>query len=320
MSNKPAFAILRFEKHRGNPAKKIEDHHERNKEQYASNPDIDTSRSRDNFHIIKPQQPYNSEIKQRILASGCRTRKDSVRFIDTLITASPEYLSGLSKYELRAFFTTACRFLEERIGKENIVSAVVHMDEKTPHMHVIFVPLTHDNRLCAKEIIGNRTKLIQWQDDFFAHMVAVFPDLERGESASVTGRTHIPTRVYKEAAHLSRQADRIMELLSGLSPFNTKKTTEQLIPLLRRFLPRAEQFKTQVKKYDAAFKALASENAQLKDDLKNATADTMEKRLQDAKLRADYENLSRLVSRIPPEILKEAKRSKERSKEHALSD
>ena len=46
----------------------------------------------------------------------------------------------------------------------------------------------------------------------------------------------------------------------------------------------------------------------------------MEKRLQDAKLRADYENLSRLVSRIPPEILKEAKRSKERSKEHVLSD
>ena len=111
-----------------------------------------------------------------------------------------------------------------------------------------------------------------------------------------------------------------MELLSELSPFNTKKTTEQLIPLLRRFLPRAEQFKTQVKKYDAAFKALTSENAQLKDDLKNATADTMEKRLQDAKLRADYENLSRLVNRIPPEILKEAKRSKERSKEHILSD
>ena len=55
------------------------------------------------------------------------------------------------------------------------------MDEKTPHMHVIFVPLTQDNRLCAKEIIGNRTKLIQWQDDFFTHMVAMFPDLERGE-------------------------------------------------------------------------------------------------------------------------------------------
>ena len=44
-------AILRFEKHKGNPARPLEAHHERQKEQYASNPDIDTSRSKYNFHI-----------------------------------------------------------------------------------------------------------------------------------------------------------------------------------------------------------------------------------------------------------------------------
>ena len=47
-------AILRFEKHKGNPARPLEAHHERQKEQYASNPDIDTSRSKYNFHIVKP--------------------------------------------------------------------------------------------------------------------------------------------------------------------------------------------------------------------------------------------------------------------------
>ena len=46
------------------------------------------------------------------------------------------------------------------------VSAVVHMDEKTPHMHLCFVPLTEDGRLCAKEIIGNKKKLTWWQDEF----------------------------------------------------------------------------------------------------------------------------------------------------------
>lgn len=45
-------AILRFEKHKGHPAGPLEAHHERKKEQYASNPDIDTSRSNYNFHIV----------------------------------------------------------------------------------------------------------------------------------------------------------------------------------------------------------------------------------------------------------------------------
>ena len=64
------------------------------------------------------------------------------------------------------------------------------MDEKTPHLHLTFVPLTKDNRLCAKEIIGNRANLTKWQDDFHASMVEKYPDLERGESASKTGRKH----------------------------------------------------------------------------------------------------------------------------------
>ena len=53
-------AILRFEKHKGHPAGPLEAHHERKKEQYASNPDIDTSRSKYNFHIVKPDGRYYS--------------------------------------------------------------------------------------------------------------------------------------------------------------------------------------------------------------------------------------------------------------------
>ena len=84
-------AILRFEKHKGNPARPLEAHHERQKDQYASNPDIDTSRSKYNFHIVKPESRYYHFIQNRIEQAGCRTRKDSTRFVDTLITASPEF-------------------------------------------------------------------------------------------------------------------------------------------------------------------------------------------------------------------------------------
>ena len=75
------------------------------------------------------------------------------------------------------------------------------MDEKTPHMHLSFVPITQDGRLCAKEILGNKKKLTWWQDEFWKHMAEKYPDLERGESASMTGREHIPPRLFKEAAH-----------------------------------------------------------------------------------------------------------------------
>ena len=192
-------AILRFEKHKGSPARPLEAHHERQKEQYASNPDIDTSRSKYNFYIVKPEGRYYHFIQSRIEQAGCRTRRDSTRFVDTLITASPEFFEKKSPKEIQEFFQRAADFLIGRVGKENIVSAVVHMDEKTPHLHLVFVPLTEDNRLCAKEIIGNRASLTKWQDDFHAYMVDKYPALERGESASKTGRKHIPTRLFKQA-------------------------------------------------------------------------------------------------------------------------
>ena len=72
-------------------------------------------------------------------------------------------------------------------------------------MHLSFVPLTEDGRLCAKEIVGNKKKLTQWQDRFWEHMVKKYPDLERGESASETGRDHIPPRVFKEMTRLTKQ-------------------------------------------------------------------------------------------------------------------
>ena len=102
MAQKAQHAILRFAKHKAGPAGALEAHHERTKEQYASNPDIDTSKSKDNFHIIRPVQRYRREIDSRIKAAGCRTRKDSTMFVDTLITASPEFFTGRSRQEVQA--------------------------------------------------------------------------------------------------------------------------------------------------------------------------------------------------------------------------
>jgi hypothetical protein len=205
---------MRFAKQKGG-AGALEAHHERTKEKYASNPDIDTSRSKYNFHIVQPETSYKRESDNRIEAAGCKTRKDSVRFVDTLITASPDFFKNKKREEIREFFKAAVEFLSQKIGRGNIFSAVVHLDEKTPHMHLCFTPITEDGRLSAKEIIGNRTQLTRWQDGFFNHMVKKFPNIERGESASVTGRRHILVRVFKQAVHLTRKAAQIQSVLTA---------------------------------------------------------------------------------------------------------
>ena len=312
---KAQYAIMRFAKYKGPEIGNIEAHNERTKEKYASNPDVDTSRSKYNFHLVKPPGKYRAESERQIAAAGCRTRKDSIRMIETLFTASPEFFKGKKRAEIRVFFEEALHFLEQHQSKETIISAVVHMDEKTPHMHLCFVPLTEDGRLSAKDIMGNKKKLTWWQDEFWKHMVEKYPDLERGEAASMTGREHIPPRLFKEAAHLTRQAKQITDLLENTNLFNAGKNTNKAVELLQKFFPAMENFQTQVRKYDKTISSLKSDNVSLKrqtQDLsrqvKEATSSSIRKKMDDVRLRADYENLQNLMNRIPPEILELAKR------------
>lgn len=299
----PTYAIMRFKKYKGPEISKIEAHDERTKETYASNPDVDTSRSKYNIHLVKPTDKYRAMAEKRIAEVGCRTRSDSVRLVETLVTASPHFFKGKSDKEVKVFFQRAMRFFEEKIGKENFVSAVIHMDEKTPHLHLTFVPITADGRLCAKEIVGNKKRLVEWQDEFWNHMVQKYPELERGESASETGREHIPPRIFKQAANLNKQAEAIMALLDDINPLNAKKHAAELEAALKRFFPEMGKFVTQTKKYDAAIRSLKSDKSELEKELKDAKAESYHKLLAEAKLAADYENLQRVMDKIPPEIV-----------------
>lgn len=101
---KAQYAILRFAKYKGPEIGHIESHNERTKEKYASNPDVDTSRSNLNFHLVTPQRKYRAEAEKQIAEAGCRTRSDSVRVVEALVTASPEFFKGKKKGEIKAYF------------------------------------------------------------------------------------------------------------------------------------------------------------------------------------------------------------------------
>ena len=310
--SKPQYAILRFAKYKGPEITNIEAHNERTKEKYASNPDIDTSRSHLNFHLVEPKGRYRTEAESQIKKAGCRTRSDSVRLVEALVTATPDFFQGKKKAEIKVFFQEALAFIQQNQNPKTIISAAVHMDEKTPHMHLSFVPLTADGRLSAKEIVGNKKKLTEWQDKFWEHMVKKFPDLERGESASQTGRDHIPPRVFKEMTRLTKQKAKLEELLAGIGAFNAKSRAAEIAALLDKYIPAVEQMHSTMKKYQVAFtettvenKKLKQANAQLERSLEKATQESTLKQLADAKLRRDYADAVAVLERIPKEVLAE---------------
>ena len=302
---KAQYAILRFAKYKGPEIGHIEAHNEREKEKYASNPDVDTARSHLNFHLVMPERKYRAEAEKQIAAAGCRTRSDSVRVVEALVTASPEFFNGKKRSEVRAYFTEALEFIKQNQNPDTIISAVVHMDEKTPHMHLCFVPLTEDKRLSAKEIVGNKKKLTWWQDEFWKHMVKKYPDLERGESASETGRTHIPPRLFKEAVHLNRMKDQIMAILNDSNPFNKKVKAEELEALLDKYIPGVEVMRTKLKKYDKTYKELTAENAELEKKLSSASKESVRKKLEISQKLNELDELRRTVDAIPDEVIRE---------------
>ena len=322
---KAQYAILRFAKYKGPEIGHIESHNERTKEKYTSNPDVDTARSHLNFHLVTPQRKYRAEAEKQIAEAGCRTRSDSVRVVEALVTASPEFFKGKKKGEIKAYFQEALDFIREHQDPKTIISAVVHMDEKTPHMHLCFVPLTEDGRLSAKDIMGNKKKLTWWQDEFWKHMVKKFPDLERGESASLTGRDHIPPRVFKEMTRLTKQKSKLEDLLTGINPFNAKSRAEEICKILDTYIPSVEKMDTLLRKYGVAFTKTASENkklktknAELEESLASAQKVSTLKQIEDLKLRRDYDSAVAILEQIPAEVLNIYAQSSHRGKERPI--
>ena len=314
-----AYAILRFAKHKGGASKALSAHHERTKEIYASNPDIGKSRTVQNYHLIAPRWSYGQEIRHRIRMAGCRVRRDSVKFVETLITTSPEFAKA-HESEMPEYFERALGFLKERVGEENIFSAVVHMDEKTPHLHLCFVPLTKDNRLSAKEILGNKKRMIQWQDDFYACMSERWPELERGAPAVETKRKHLTPQWYKKVTAMDAKLEKLETALNGINVLNAGKKREEAVALLAQLLPEVESFQAEIQRMQAAVtnslsmqRCSAEENEALKDELTAERRKGYEQRAKMEALTARCKRTEKLLERVPRETVEI---SEQRCKNH----
>lgn len=174
----------------------IDIHDNRKKEFSHTNQDIDFSKSENNYKLKESEQSFYNSVQERIKALELpkAVRKDAVVMSQALVTSDKAFFDRLSQEQQEDFFKKSYEFLENRYGKENIISATVHLDEKTPHMHVNFVPVTSDHRLCAKDLL-NRKEMQSLQNDAYREVFKPF-GLERGEIRE-DKRKHLTTEQYK---------------------------------------------------------------------------------------------------------------------------
>ena len=171
-----------MEKYHKQDVAPIERENERDENYKSDNPQIDSSKTKYNYHMHTPDGTYTEFINKRITELKLTPRKDAVVMNSFVVGADKSFFDGLSKLSQYNFFSDCTNFFEEKYGIENVISAVIHMDETTPHMHLNLVPITPDGRLCSKELF-DKTKLQQLQTDFYIAVGKRY-GLERGKEGS----------------------------------------------------------------------------------------------------------------------------------------
>ena len=225
-----------MEKYHKQDVAPIEKENERDESYKSDNPQIDSERTRSNYRFtLYFGKTYTEFINGRIKELGLSPRKDAVVMNSFVLGSDKTFFDGLSRVEQYNFFSDCYKFFAERYGEENIIAAVVHNDETTPHMHLNLMPVTKDGRLCSKQLF-DKPQLQQLQTDFY-EAVGKRWSLQRGKEGSQ--RKHLSTAEFKakkiieqaEAVRKENQvyADALEEAKSGEFSRNKGKLKQQAI-------------------------------------------------------------------------------------------
>ena len=210
-----SYLVFHMDKFKKEAVRGIQSHNTRERESH-SNPDIDYSRSPGNYELLDGASPdYARAVQNRIddLLLTKAVRRDAVHMCGLIVSSDREFFRKAGPEETRRFFEESKAFLTEFVGKENVISAMVHMDEKTPHMHFLHVPVTKDGRLNANSIY-TRASLKILQTEFHRHLHSKGFDIQRGvEQEPGSKKKHLDTREFKqqqEALNAVREEARVL--------------------------------------------------------------------------------------------------------------
>ena len=303
-----SYAIIRNTKYKRENLKGIFRHNERRNKNY-SNDNIDKEKSYLNYSIKSPQYSYEKEfdrIKEKYNLKG-QIKKVSNIACEYIITSDHDFFESIGEEETKRFFETAYKFVAEYkdLGEQYIISAKVHRDEQTPHMHLIFLPVVHTtdkkgnpiDKLACSEFWKAKDSYRQLQDAFYKYMVENGFNLQRGLPKEETGREHYSVEEYKKITNFKQTKEILdnmkLELpdvpditdinINRLSKKRDEKILEEIIKPkdnviqnlyqdninLHRQLSRQAQVIEEAEKYQKERDNIIADNEKLHDEVDN---------------------------------------------------
>jgi len=210
-----SYAIIRNTKYKRENLKGIFRHNERRNKNY-SNENIDKEKSYLNYSLKEPQYSYEKEfdrIREKYNLKG-QIKVVSNIACEYIITSDKEFFKTIGEEETKRYFETAYKFVSEykNLGEQYILSAKVHMDEQSPHMHLIFLPVVHTkdkkgndiDKLACSEFWKAKDSYRQLQNAFYKYMVENGFDLQRGLPKEETNRQHYSVEEYKKITNFKQ--------------------------------------------------------------------------------------------------------------------
>ena len=196
-----SYAIVRNEKLTRDEAKGRYVHNER-KTKGHTNKDINPERTHLNYYLKKNELSYIKEFdklrKERELKG--QIKSNSIIMCEMIFTSDKEFFDNIGEQETKRYFEESYRFIcnYKNLGEENIISAVIHLDEGTPHMHLVFVPVVHTkdkegndiDKVCSRDFWKGRDSYRTLQNNFYDFINSKGFELERGIEVERTGAKH----------------------------------------------------------------------------------------------------------------------------------
>ena len=272
-----SYAIIRNEKLTRVQAMGAYKHNER-KTKNHSNKNIDSSKTELNYYLKKNELSYIKEfdkIKEKYDLKG-QIRSNSNIMCEMVFTSDQKFFDKIGYEESKRYFEESYKFICEykNLGEQNIISAVVHMDEDTPHMHLLFIPVVHTidkqgnkiDKVCCRDFWRGKNSYRDLQNAYFEHISEKGFKLERGELVEVTNREHYSVQEYKRITNF----ENTKELLNSIKL--ELPETPDIKDFKKIMLNRDEKIKNEIiKPKDDLIKKLYNENISLHKELSKQT-------------------------------------------------
>lgn len=259
-----------------------------------------------NVNLIQSNN-WMQDIQAEIDQAGAKTRSNSVVALDAVYTASGDFFKGKSNEENDQFFRDCLEFHQRKFG--HVISAVIHYDETTPHLHILSVPLTQDGRLSAREIIGNRANLSRMQTEFF-EQVGKEHGLERGiHMDGQEKRQHISAQEH-ELRELKQKIARGQEELEAIehSKESARSRAQKARQTATELQKQVEQLQAERVEQHNSLKMLSASKLNRKKELRALDNTLQEKKDEFEAIRKDVETVKVFLSEAQQNRLAEIER------------